>query len=97
MLEQTAVRVLDEYLLDFRLVHLHLYLNLGAIWKLTSLLIVLNLKLVAAARYYKGLIYGSNHLGAVEGGVVEFLQALVLLYLFRPNAIRFRRRVARVS
>lgn len=85
MLEQ-AIGVLDEDLLDLRLVSLHLYLHVGPIGKLSRLL-VLYLKLIATTRHNQRLVHSADDLRAIERCVVEFFQALVLLYLLRAHSI----------
>jgi len=91
---EEAVRVLDEDLVDLLLISLHLDLNLRPVWKGSRLLAVLQLELASCARNYERLIHSADDLRSVEGCIIELLQALMFLNLFRSSSIGLGRRVA---
>lgn len=83
---------MNEHLLGLGLTHLHFYLHLRPVRERTRL-IILYRKLVAGTGNYEGLIDAANYLGAVQRSIIEFLQALMLLYLFGADSVRFGCRV----
>lgn len=92
MLEE-VLSVLYEDLLRLGLILLQFDLNLWAVGE-GARLVCLHLELAAGARYYKGLVYGTYYLRAVERSIAELFKALVFLYFLGAHSIGLRSGVA---